>query len=242
LKGWDTLTTAKAPNRLFSLEDLQQEYWRRTLRDLDDLVARRNGLYLHPSKRWEYPWALARAGLLPDSRVLDAGCGGSIFPVYLASTGLRTIACDRALPCGLACHHGMFLQYIRGDLTALPLAEYTFDAIFCISVIEHLEEKGALAAIREMRRVLRPGGRLLLTTDYYENSRAKIWYEGRGRRFPVDWHLFDETRLSRFLSLMDGLELEGEIDLTVDWDRTRAEMRRFHGYPYTSLGLAFLRT
>jgi SAM-dependent methyltransferase len=231
------MTGAKAPSRLFSLEDFHHEHWCRTLREMDAMLAKEDVFYLHPSKRWEYPWALQRAGQLPGSRVLDAGCGGSIFPVYLASIGMQTTACDVVLPPGLDRLNESFIQYIQGDLTALPLADSIFDAIFCISVLEHLEEKGAVTALMELRRVLRPGGRLLLTTDYCEDSNAEIWYEGEGRRFLVDWHLFDESRLRRFLTQAEGFELEGELDLSVDWDRTRMVMRRFHGYPYTTVGI-----
>lgn len=53
--------------------------------------------------------------------------------------------------------------------------------------------------MREMRRVLKPGGRLLLTTDYYEDADATIWYSGPGRdAFRVDWGFFDEERLRRW--------------------------------------------
>ena len=51
---------------------------------------------------------------------------------------------------------------MRGNLAALPLAESTVDVVANLQVIEHLwDQEGFLA---ECRRVLRPGGRLLLTT------------------------------------------------------------------------------
>ena len=228
----------RPPNRLFSFEDLEDASFQRILQQMDALLEKEEISYLHPSKRWEYPWALERAELASGSRVLDAGCGASIFPIYLASTKHRTTAFDVQVPRGLDRLHGVFVQYIQGDLAALPLADSCFDAIFCISVIEHLGESSVLSALQELKRVLRPGGRLLLTTDYYEDAEAPLWYEGPDRRFRVDWKVFDRARLQRLLDNAIGFEVEGDLDLAIDWHKTREEMRRFHGYPYTSVGIA----
>ena len=53
---------------------------------------------------------------------------------------------------------------ILGDAQALPLADAAFDVVLCTEVLEHLPEPQR--AIDEMRRVLRPGGLLLLTTRF----------------------------------------------------------------------------
>lgn len=235
------MRTIRAPNRTLDLAELEQPAYRRILEELDGMVAREVGSYLHPSKRWEYPWALERAALTPGSRILDAGCGASIFPVYLARHGHRVSALDLETADRLGGAHGVQVGYIRGDLTALPLASGSFDAVFCVSVVEHLPEKRIPAAIAELRRVLRPGGRLLLTTDFYEDAGAEIWYEGPDRRFRVEWGIFDEARLRRLILAAPGLVVEGEVELGVDWDEVRPRMRRFHGYPYTSVGVALVR-
>ena len=78
---------ARAPNRLLDLAELESPPFQAVLARLDELLARNGGAYLHPSKRWEYPWALERAQLAPGSRVLDVGCGASIFPIHLAAEG-----------------------------------------------------------------------------------------------------------------------------------------------------------
>jgi SAM-dependent methyltransferase len=237
-----TDTDAPAPNRLLDLRELQEPRFADVLGELDELTARESVSYLHPSKRWEYPWALERARLQPGSRVLDAGCGASIFPVYLAKQGHRVTGVDLEVPDGLDRMHDVHIDYVRAGITELPFPDCSFDAVFCISVVEHLGHDGVQAALSELRRVLRPGGRLLVTTDYYEDASARIWYEGEDRTFPVDWEFFDQERLQRYLLNTPGLSVEGELDLSVDWDRLRPEMRRFHGYPYTSVGVTLLRT
>lgn len=231
----------RAPNRLLDLRELEEPRFADILRSLDTLTQRETISCLHPSKRWEYPWALARAGLAPGSRVLDAGCGPSIFPIYLAGLGHPVAAIDLAVPNGLDVVHGVNVDYIRATLTRLPFADNSFDTVFCISVIEHLSPDGVPAAIQELRRVLRPGGRLLITTDYYEDAEAPLWYEGTDRRFPVDWAIFDEHRLRRHLLRAPGLTVDGAVDLNADWDRIREEMPAFHGYPYTAVGIALVK-
>jgi SAM-dependent methyltransferase len=233
--------TARAPNRLLDLDELDTPEFRAVLDPMDRLVQREDVSYLHPGKRWEYPWALQRARPEPGARVLDVGCGNSIFPIYLATQGHRVTAVDLDFHPGLDRMHGVEVEYLEADMTALPLDDEAYDAVFCISVIEHLPEARIPVAMQEMRRVLRPGGRLLLTTDYYEDASADLWYEGPDRRFPVDWGFFDEQRLRRFILEAPGLEVEGELDLRVDWPSTKPRMRAYHGYPYTSVGVALVR-
>lgn len=233
--------STRAPNRLMDLQELEQPPYADVLHRLQELTERESISYLHPSKQWEYPWALDRARLAPGSRVLDAGCGASIFPVYLAEQGHDVSAVDLYPPSGLAEHHGVPIDYVNAGITELPFEDETFDAVFCISVIEHLGHEGVLGALAELRRVARPGARLMITTDYYEDADAAIWYEGSDRSFPVDWSFFDEQRLRRYLLGAAGLEIEGELDLHVDWDDLRPRMKRFHGYPYTAVGVTLVR-
>lgn len=231
----------RAPNRVLDLDELQEPFFAHTLQLMDALERRDSISYLHPSKRWEYPWALGRARLSRGSRVLDAGCGASIFPVFLAKLGHRVSAVDLQVPAGLDRAHGVAVQYTHGELHRLPFGDEQFDAVFCISVIEHLGHAGVPAALQELRRVLRTGGRLLITTDFYEHADAQLWHEGPGGSFPVDWGFFDAELLRRYLLEAPGLEVDGAVDLQVDWNQVRPTMRRFHGYPYTSVGVALVR-
>ena len=58
-------------------------------------------------------------------------------------------------------HHGSRLHLIRQDAARLPFADGTFDAVTCLEALEFLANPAA--ALREMARVLRPGGVLLVT-------------------------------------------------------------------------------
>jgi len=229
----------KAANRLLDMADLRKPFFRRTVRQMDALLTRHAGFYFHPSKRWEYPWAMERADLAEGACVLDAGCGASIFPLFLGKRRLQVTALDPHLPERLQVPPNVPLAYVRARMQGLPFQNQTFDAVFCISVIEHLPSAEMIIALEEMARVLKPGGRLLVTTDYAQNARERIWYEGAGDRFPVDWNIFDRSRLESLLDAITTLQVEGELDLHADWSRVKQQMRRFHGYPYTSVGIAF---
>ncbi len=226
-------------NGIMDLDDLHKPFFRRTLDELEDLLAQDASRYLHPGKRWEYPWALQRARLVSGEQVLDAGCGASIFPVFLARRACRVTAIDSDLPARMHAPVDPDLHYVRADLNALPFKADVFDAVFCISVIEHLAHAHMHAALSEMTRVLKPGGRLLLTTDFAQDAREPMRYEGPGPSFEVDWQVFDRDRLQWLLDGLHGLRMEGELTLDVDWKRVRPLMRRFHGYPYTSAAIAF---
>jgi len=113
-------------------------------------------------RRHEAAYA-ALAGYCADAVVLEAGCGEGYGADLLAATA--------RLVCGLdydeltVSHVGRAyprVRAVRGNLAALPFGESTVDVVANLQVIEHLwDQEGFLA---ECHRVLRPGGRLLLTT------------------------------------------------------------------------------
>ncbi|MBD3240294.1 MAG: methyltransferase domain-containing protein [Chitinivibrionales bacterium] len=233
--------TDPAPNRTLDLRDLHRQSYRSVLDSMERLLRRERWAYLHPSKRWEYPWALERAQLFPGARVLDAGCGSSIFPIYLAAQGYAVSATDINLPREPMRSGACAVHYVEADLGALPVRAESFDAVFCVSVLEHLPRTAMLHALGELQRVLRPGGRCLVTTDFYEDADEPLRYDGPGEPFAVDWNVFDEHRLRVLIDGARGLRLEGALDLQVNWQETRARMRQFHGYPYTSVGIGFTK-
>lgn len=128
--------------------------------------------------------------------ILDVGSGISIFPIYLASQGHEVysidydkILMDRVSP-ELAKLSGVKVNYSFGDATKIDFEDESFDRIFCISTIEHIEEKFEngryvnyhrknldIIAIREMLRVLKTGGILVMTFDWSENPSDQRSYK-----------------------------------------------------------------
>jgi SAM-dependent methyltransferase len=226
-------------NRVLDLSDLDQPFFRDVVESMNALMQEFPGLHLHPSKQWEYPWALENAALEPASHVLDAGCGESIFPAYLVRRGHHVCACDIKLDWRTV--DAVAAGYVEANLLDLPFEDGQFDAVFCISVIEHLRRDQMSDVLWELNRVLRPGGRLLLTTDLCEDHRAPMSYRGPDGTYPVNWSVFDRELLTQIILNHKGFAATGWPDLDVDWAAVKEQMVRFHGYPYTSVGVALLK-
>jgi SAM-dependent methyltransferase len=111
--------------------------------------------------------SLGLLALAPGEHVLDVGCGTGVFLPLLAEvvgpTG-RVAGVDRAAAfVEQARARTRALDMVRvdeGDVYALPYPDGAFDAAHCERVLLHLDDP--TAALREMRRVVRPGGRVIV--------------------------------------------------------------------------------
>jgi SAM-dependent methyltransferase len=108
---------------------------------------------------------IAGLGLPEGARILDAGCGSGRNMVELARHGTVTGIELSETSVRLARERGTG-EVVLGSVTEMPFAEDSFDFAVCLDVIEHLEDDGA--ALRELRRVIAPGGPLLVTVPAYQ--------------------------------------------------------------------------
>lgn len=104
-------------------------------------------------------------GVSPESRVLDAGCGGGE-PVLRAVTreSQQALGLDfstRQLENALSNAPGARL--LRGDMSRIPLATDTVDAVLAYHSLIHVPAAEHQTVIDEFARILRPGGRLLVS-------------------------------------------------------------------------------
>ncbi|MFD9738830.1 methyltransferase domain-containing protein [Umezawaea sp. NPDC059074] len=120
--------------------------------------------------------AAALAPLLPPgSRVLDCACGIGTQALGLAALGHPVVGSDLspvavARAAREAAARSVALPVVVADMRALPFASGAFDVVLAAdNAVPHLlTAADVTAAAREMRRVLRPGGRLVLTTRDYD--------------------------------------------------------------------------
>ena len=225
-------------NELLDLKELELLSFRSIIGELLGCLGKEDISYLHPTKLWEYPWAVINSGVKTKMKVLDAGCGDSIFPVYLAGHECQVYAADEKVNKEIARIHGLKIDYHEGDIYNLPYEDNFFDRIFCLSVLEHLEPIEVVRSAKELSRVLRPGGLLAITVDFFKDSTTKFTYNIDGEEGIVDWHIFDEKRLYEEIIDPSGLKLYQETDFKEeDWEKRRKEMKEFHPFEYTVAGL-----
>jgi SAM-dependent methyltransferase len=115
----------------------------------------------------------------PGTRILDVGCGNGTAELALGRlrvSQLRLFAIDRnparVIQTAAECRsHNYKLGAAAADVTRLPFKAGAFDAVFCVAVLQHVNDVGR--AIAELSRVTRPGGRVLAVEP--DNS-ARYWY------------------------------------------------------------------
>lgn len=135
-----------------------------------------------------------------DGVVLDAGCGGGRWLVWLARHGRRVVGVDLFRPVLQTLRQRVpEIPLIQGRVTALPMADDALAGIVSLGVVEH-DEAGPDAALREFARVLEPGGRLLVSVPFSNMLRRTLmhrlirrYHAGR----PGDGYYFIEYRFTR---------------------------------------------
>ena len=154
--------------------------------------------------RWRRELLLAEA---PGGAWLDLGCGAGRF-LTLRPHGIGVDVAEAALERAAANVGGADLRLAADDGT-LPLAHGSVDLVWCSETIEHVAD--ALGLLQECRRVLRPGGRLLLTTPAHPLwRRTAIAVARLDAHFdPLGQHLrFFTARSLRGALVAAGLEPE----------------------------------
>ena len=101
--------------------------------------------------------ALSASGiLLRGRRVLEIGCGSGYLGEYVRALGASVVGCDIAFP-----SREPGVRFVQADGAALPFGQ-RFDVVMSFDVLEHIPDSDR--HLREVRRVLRPGGYYVLQT------------------------------------------------------------------------------
>lgn len=131
----------------------------------------------------------------PGDVVLDLGCGSGRFAMWNLDSGAHFIGVDAGT--FFAAESRASLDLVVGELRKLPFADGGVTKAYAIDVVEHLSPESLDAMLREINRVLAPGGSLFVYTHVMQLS-------------PLAPVLAAITRMSR------AIERAGLADLTVD--------------------------
>lgn len=156
----------------------------------------------------------------PNARILDAGAElySTILP-WLFLYGYRNLTGINLAfrqPLGLGP-----ISYEYGDITKTKFKENTFDAISCLSVIEHGVDLRQY--FREMSRILKPGGILVTSTDYYDRA---IDTKGQSA-YGAPIHVFSKDEIAGVLDTAKKANLELTDPLNLGCEEKAVRWKKF---------------
>jgi ubiquinone/menaquinone biosynthesis C-methylase UbiE len=116
--------------------------------------------------------------------LLDIGCGtgtlaamliGSSLPVHVVGLDFAESMAVVASQKAREAHAGDRARFVRADSEHLPFADASFDVVTCSNSFHHYPDQQA--CVRQMRRILRPGGRLMIIDGFRDNILGHLTYD-----------------------------------------------------------------
>jgi ubiquinone/menaquinone biosynthesis C-methylase UbiE len=126
----------------------------------------------HTQDDW-YPRYVAQLDPAPGSSVLDVGCGFGAFHPALVAAGARVLALDYSPGMARearqrAARDGLPVQVLQADAQQIPLASHSVDHALASHMLYHVPD--IRRALLEIKRVVKIGGRVLITTNAADHS------------------------------------------------------------------------
>jgi len=140
-------------------------------------------------KLTRYPIPSIRLPQGHGERLLDIGCNWGRWSIAAANRGYRPVGIDPSLDAVLAARRvcrqlGVAADFVVGDARFLPFADSAFDTVFTYGVLQHFSKENARISLKEISRVLRPGGMTLIQMPnkygirQYQQHRRRGFTEG----------------------------------------------------------------
>lgn len=168
----------------------------------------------YPVRAWEYGRVFDILGLRPGMRVLDCGGAGSPLVFLCAAKGIEIVTVElqewlvaSTRQVSQAMGWTSLTAEVR-DMTRTGYPDASFDAVFSISVLEHMPDEAKARAMREQARLLRPGGIAANTFDFGRPTAARTTYRyaGEDQRHAA---IADEDEILRVIVAPSGLRIHG---------------------------------
>jgi ubiquinone/menaquinone biosynthesis C-methylase UbiE len=132
------------------------------------------------------------------ARVLEAGCGTGLILGAVARFAHSAVGIDLS-PGMLEKAHHRGLRVANASVTHLPFADETFDVAYSFKVLAHVEAIGD--ALREMARVVRPGGHVI--AEFYNTRSLRYLVKRLKPATPISANTTDEAVYTRYDSIDD---------------------------------------
>ncbi|WP_326796472.1 class I SAM-dependent methyltransferase [Streptomyces sp. NBC_01808] len=142
--------------------------------------------------------------------VADLGCGPGHVTGWLAAHGARAVGIDLSPGMvALARREHPAAEFREGDLLRLPAADGEFGAAVALYSVIHLEPDELAPAFTEARRVLRPGGRLLVS--FHVGTEVRHLDDWWGHPVDVDFRFLEPAAVAALLGAA-GFEVEATLE------------------------------
>lgn len=166
------------------------------------------------------------------SKILDMGCGnGKNMKFFIDNNRVNVYGCDACENFVSLCK-SKSLNVSYGNILDIPYPNDMFDNVICIAVLHHLSTKQhRIAAINELLRVVKPGGKILITVasfefPFYKNIKSTQDFSGQEQDFMIPWkdsskkimgtryyHLFKQNELEELCANCTFKNIEGFFEL-----------------------------
>lgn len=171
--------------------------------------AQRGDYHRTPESDWDYwptylakiAWVRRHLDAMPSrTRVLDVGCGeGVLVGEYAGRLDILGVDLNYASD-----------RVRQGSVLALPFGDGSFDAVLCLDVLEHLAPADQPAALGELRRVVVPGGTVLLSLPNLAHLQSRVHFllSGRLMRTASERKHPGDRAVGEYLAMLRQLRLD----------------------------------
>lgn len=171
----------------------------------------RGDYHKDPPKNWRFfPVYSAKmrlvektlSGLGKNKKIADLGCGEGVLVEKFGKLGYDIVGIDS--------NYGSEFV-LRRSITQTGFADNSFDAVLCLCVLEHLSFEDQEAALKEIKRILKPGGMLILILSNLAHFASRFTFFFLGRLIRTS----DPKRHISDRPIAEYLELLKEFDFTI---------------------------
>lgn len=169
------------------------------------LIGQQNVRYEHPHRKWEYGIMLNALRQENVINILDVGGGGSAFAPAASYLDMNVIQVDPGHSEKLVSEQsrllGIPLTYIKEDFFTFE-TDQLFDAVIALSVIEHVPDH--FSFFDKMKRFVKPGGILAITTDFHPDGTPKV--DGHLRTYNEECLMHLKDIIANDFEFLDGYD------------------------------------